>query len=75
MMLLVLLIKLQIIRKNYKDKIKNAVSSTSFSKLKEKKKMKVFLKHPSQEMEDTKIPFFNLGPKNNWKKILMMILK
>ena len=61
--------------KIYKNKIKNAVSSSSFSKLKEKEKNEGFSEAPKSKSGDSKIPFFNLGPKNNWKKILNDDLK
>ena len=61
--------------KIYKNKIKNAVSSSSFSKLKEKEKKEGFSEAPKSKLGDTKIPFFNLGPKNNWKIILKDELK
>ena len=32
--------------------------------------MNVFFEAPQSKLGDSKIPFFNLGPKNNWKKIL-----
>jgi hypothetical protein len=53
-----------------KNKIKNAVSSSLFSKLKEKEKNEGFFEAPQSKSGDSKIPFFNLGPKNDWKKIL-----
>ena len=58
-----------------KDKLKNAVNSTMFDKLQEKRKKKVFLKQFFQIKKKTMIPFFNLGPKNDWKKILNNSLK
>tara|TARA_Y100000389_G_scaffold193889_1_gene223200 strand:+ start:876 stop:1727 length:852 start_codon:yes stop_codon:yes gene_type:complete len=58
-----------------KNKIKNAVSSSLFSKLKEKEKIEGFFEAPQSKLGDSKIPFFNLGPKNNWKKILNNDLK
>jgi len=61
--------------KIYKNKIKNAVSSSSFSKLKEKEKKEGFSEAPQSKLGDSKIPFFNLGPKNNWKIILNNELK
>ena len=61
--------------KIYKNKIKNAVGSSSFSKLKEKEKNEGFSEAPKSKLGDLKIPFFNLGPKNNWKKILNDDLK
>ena len=58
-----------------KNKIKNAVNSSSFSKLKDKEKNKGFSEAPMTKSRDKKIPFFNLGPKNNWKIILNDDLK
>ena len=58
-----------------KNKIKNAIGSTSFSKLKNKEKNEGFSEAPKAKGGDKKIPFFNLGPKNNWKKILDQDLK
>ena len=58
-----------------KNKVKNAVSSTSFHKLKEKEKNEGFSEAPKSRADDSKIPFFNLGPKNDWKKILNDDLK
>jgi hypothetical protein len=75
-MLLVLFIRLTNNKeKIYKDKIKNAVSSSSFSKLKEKEEKEGFSEAPQSKLGDSKIPFFNLGPKNNWKIILNDDLK
>ena len=58
-----------------KNKIKNAVNSSSFSKLKDKEKNEGFSEAPKSKVGDKKIPFFNLGPKNNWKIILNDDLK
>ena len=58
-----------------KNKIKNAVSSTSFYKLKEKENNEGFSEASKSSADDSKIPFFNLGPKNDWKKILNDDLK
>jgi len=58
-----------------KNKIKNAVNSSSFSKLKNKEKKEGFSEAPKSKAGDKKVPFFNLGPKNNWKIILNDDLK
>ena len=58
-----------------KNKIKNAVNSSSFSKLKNKEKKEGFSEAPKSKGGDKKVPFFNLGPKNNWKIILNDDLK
>ena len=61
--------------KIFKNKIKNAVSSSLFSKLKEKEKKEGFSEAPKSKLLNSKIPFFNLGPNSNWKKILSENLK
>ena len=61
--------------KIFNNKIKNAVSSSLFSKLKEKEKKEGFSEAPKSKLLNSKIPFFNLGPNNNWKKILNDDLK
>ena len=58
-----------------KNKIKNAVNSSSFSKLQDKEKNEGFSEAPKSKGGDKKIPFFNLCPKNNWKIILNDDLK
>ena len=60
--------------KNYKEinkeKLKKAVSSTLFDKLKSIEQKSGFSESLKSKKEDKKIPFFYLGPKNDWKKIL-----
>ena len=58
-----------------KNKIKNVINSSSFSKLQDKEKNEGFSEAPKSKGGDKKIPFFNLGPKNNWKTILNDDLK
>ena len=53
-----------------KSKIKNSINSTSFHKLKENEKKYGFSESIKSRKNDKQIPFFNLGPENNWKKIL-----
>jgi hypothetical protein len=53
------------------QKLKNAINSTSFEKLKKKEQKEGFSEAvPSQKDKNIKISFFNLGPKNNWRKNL-----
>ena len=52
------------------DKLKNSVSSTFFDKLKDDENKNGFLEAVVSKKNKTKIPFFYLGPKNDWKKIL-----
>ena len=53
------------------QKLKNAINSTSFEKLKKKEQKKGFSEAvPSQKDKNIKISFFNLGPKNDWRKNL-----
>tara|TARA_B100000965_G_scaffold313503_1_gene273430 strand:+ start:70 stop:924 length:855 start_codon:yes stop_codon:yes gene_type:complete len=53
-----------------KDKIKNAVNSTLFDKLKNYEKKNGFSEAIQSKKKNQKIPFFFLGPKNDWRKIL-----
>ena len=52
------------------EKLKNSVNSTFFDKLKKDEEKNGFSESITSTKTKTKIPFFNLGPKNNWKKIL-----
>ena len=53
-----------------KDKLKNAVNSTNFNKLKSEEKKNGFVEAVPSKKNEEKIPFFNLGPDNDWRKIL-----
>ena len=53
-----------------KDKLKNSVGSTFFDKLKNDEKNNGFVEAVPSKINKDKIPFFNLGPDNDWKKIL-----
>ena len=53
-----------------KEKAKNSVSTTSFSKLKNYENTIGFDEAIISKKNLKKIPFFNLGPDNDWKKIL-----
>ena len=52
------------------NKLKNSVNSTLFDKLKNDEKKKGFTEAIYSTKKNKMIPFFNLGPKNNWKNIL-----
>ena len=58
-----------------KSKIKNAVNSTLFSKLQSKEKNEGFSEAILSKKGDKKIPFFFMGPDNDWKKILDKSIK
>ena len=58
-----------------KNKLKNALNSTTFDKLQNKEKIQGFSEAVSSLTTNEKITFFNLGPKNDWKKILNEDLK
>ena len=59
-----------------KSKVKTVLKTTIFEKLKQNENEKGFSEAiPSQSNKSKKIPFFNLGPKNDWKKILDRGLK
>ena len=53
-----------------KDKLKNSVNSTYFDKLKSEEKKNGFVEAVPSKKNEEKIPFFNLGPDNDWRKIL-----
>ena len=53
-----------------KDKLKNSVRTTLFDVLKNDEKKNGFTEAVPSKNNDEKIPFFNLGPENNWKNIL-----
>jgi len=53
-----------------KSKIKTSVNTTSFHKLKANEKKYGFSESIKSRKDNKQIPFFFLGPDNNWKKIL-----
>ncbi len=58
-------------KKNFDEKKAiNALSSTSFSNLKNFENTIGFSESLVSKINKRKIPFFHLGPKNNWKQIL-----
>lgn len=58
------------------NKIKNVLKTTSFEKLKQNEIDHGFSEAvSSKEDKNQKIPFFNLGPKNDWRKIINNDLK
>ena len=58
-----------------RNKLKNSVQSTSFNKLKSLEKKSGFSEAVISKKTNDKIPFFFLGPENDWKKILTDDLK
>ena len=52
------------------DKLKKSVNSTFFDKLQDMEKKNGFSEAITSKKNNKKIPFFNMGPKNDWKKIL-----
>ena len=57
------------------EKLKNSINSTSFNKLKTNEEKNGFSEAITSKKSDKKIPFFYLGPKNDWRKILDHDLK
>ena len=53
-----------------RDKLKKAIDSTLFDKLRKEEQDKGFTESVLSRDGKKKIPFFNLGPKNDWNKIL-----
>ena len=66
---------LNIQKKFDKNKLKNSVQSTSFNKLQLLEKKHGFSEAVISKKTNNKIPFFFLGPENDWKKILAEDLK
>ena len=58
-----------------KEKLKNSVNSTTFNKLKDNEQKNGFSEAVTSKKHNKKIPFFYLGPKNDWNKILDSDLK
>ena len=56
-------------------KMQNSINSTSFKKLKEIEKQKGFIESVKSKKKNFQIPFFHMGPKNDWKKVLNKDLK
>ena len=52
------------------DKLKKSIKSTSFNNLKNNEKKNGFSEAIYSNKKNKMIPFFNLGPDNDWKKIL-----
>lgn len=53
-----------------KSKFNNVLDTTSFEKLLRLENEKGFFEAKKDKKTGKKIPFFNLGPKNDWKKLL-----
>ena len=58
-----------------KSRLKNSIQSTSFNKLKDNEKKYGFSEAILSRNSNEKIPFFFLGPENDWRKILSEDLK
>jgi len=58
-----------------REKLKNSVQSTSFNKLKNNEKKHGFSEAILSKKTNKKIPFFFLGPENDWRKVLSDDLK
>ena len=52
------------------QKINNCIKTTNFKILKNKEKNEGFLENVYSKKSNKKIDFFNLGPKNKWRKIV-----
>ena len=52
------------------DKLKNSINTTFFDKLQDMEKKNGFSEAITSKKNNKKIPFFNMGPKNDWKKVL-----
>ena len=52
------------------NKLKNIINTTSFDKMKNLEKENSFFENNINKTTGKKIPFFNLGPQNDWKKFV-----
>jgi len=52
------------------NKFKNTIETTNFDRLKNLEKKEGFSEAKTNFQTGKKIPFFNLGPKNDWKQLL-----
>ena len=58
-----------------KIKAQKAINSASFEKLKKIEKNYGFSESiKSKKQDNNQVPFFHLGPKNNWQKIFDIVL-
>ena len=65
-------------KKNFevdKTKLKNVIDSTSFERMKALENEVGFDESKTEKMTGEKISFFNLGKKNDWKKIISLEIK
>ena len=65
-------------KKNFeldKIKLKNVIDTTSFERMKALENEFGFNESKTEKMTGKKIPFFNLGKKNDWKKIISLEIK
>jgi len=53
-----------------KEKFDNAIKTTSFENMQKLEKEKGFSEAGINERTGEKVPFFNLGPKNDWRQSL-----
>lgn len=53
-----------------KEKLKRSINSTLFDKLRNNEMKNGFSEAITSKKNNRKIPFFFLGPKNDWRKIL-----
>lgn len=57
------------------QKLQNAIETTSFEKMKVLEKEVGFQEAVKDNETNQSIPFFNLGPANDWNKILPVQIK
>ncbi len=53
-----------------KEKFDNVIKTTTFEKMQSLEKKEGFIETSTHHKEGKTIPFFNLGPKNDWRKLL-----
>ena len=58
-----------------KEKFNNALKTTSFDNMQKLEEKETFVEVKENPITDEKIKFFNLGVKNDWKKLLDIKIK
>ena len=59
----------------FEEKLDKAIKTTSFYNMKKLEETQGFEEAKINEVTGEKIPFFRLGPENNWKKMLSLEIK
>jgi len=53
-----------------KEKFDNVIKTSTFERMQDLEKKEGFIESSTHHKDGKKIPFFNLGPKNDWRNLL-----